>query len=110
MKSGFKLTAVLLAAGKVGIGIAPVQPPSLSETPLFVQALTSQQINARAKEFTVRIDGQSNGSGAIVARNGNTYTVLTNWHVVEESGQYTVQTSDGHHTRLVLRGNLEGQI
>jgi tetratricopeptide (TPR) repeat protein len=44
------------------------------------------EIEAKAKQFTVRIDSSSgkNGSGVIVARQGKTYTVLTAEHVVCE--------------------------
>jgi S1-C subfamily serine protease len=57
--------------------------------------LTPQQISLRAKQITVRIDGQGTGSGVIIGQSGKSYTVLTNWHVVETAGQYTVQTPDG---------------
>ena len=66
-----------------------------SQTPKLAQGLTSQEISVRAKEFTVRIDGKNSGSGVIVARSGNTYTILTNWHVVEEAGKYSIKTADG---------------
>jgi tetratricopeptide (TPR) repeat protein/S1-C subfamily serine protease len=44
------------------------------------------EIEAKAKQFTVRIDSSSgkNGSGVIVARQGKTYTVLTAEHVLCE--------------------------
>ena len=35
-----------------------------------------------AKAITVRIEGSTQGSGVIVKREGNRYTVLTAWHVV----------------------------
>ncbi len=63
-------------------------------------AITPQQINRRVKHFTVRIDGASNGSGVIIDESDNTYTVLTNWHVVENSGDYTIQTSDGRQHQV----------
>jgi len=47
------------------------------------------------KIITVRIDGPNNGSGAIVGKEGNTYTVLTNCHVIEEPGTYTIVTHTG---------------
>jgi tetratricopeptide (TPR) repeat protein len=57
-----------------------------------VKALTPAEI---AKQVTVRIDGANTGSGVIIERQGNTYTVLTNWHVAGKTGNYTVQTYDG---------------
>ena len=35
-----------------------------------------------AKAITVRIEGSTQGSGVIVKKEGNRYTVLTAWHVV----------------------------
>lgn len=51
-----------------------------------------------ARQVTVRIlTEEGTGSGAIVDRSGDIYTVVTNDHVVEGSAQnrYTVLTSDG---------------
>ena len=44
-------------------------------------------LEQKAKQFTVRIDSSSNtnGSGIIIAKEGNTYTVLTSAHVLCES-------------------------
>ncbi len=64
------------------------------------------QLETKAKGFTVRIDSssQANGSGAIIAREGKTYTVLTADHVLCEKiaeektcadYTYTLTTSDG---------------
>lgn len=53
-----------------------------------VRALTGQQVNEVAREVTVFIGGtdgeefQTQGSGTIVSRNGDTYYVLTALHVV----------------------------
>lgn len=63
--------------------------------------LTPQEISAIAKPITVRIDGTDEGSGVIIEKSKTTYasettyTVLTNWHVIREPGQYTVKTIDG---------------
>jgi len=64
------------------------------------------ELEAKAKGFTVRIDSssQANGSGAIIAREGKSYTVLTADHVLCEKiaeektcadYTYTLNTSDG---------------
>ena len=75
--------------------IIVVQAPS-------AKALEESAINKIAKQITVRIDGKikefdgkSNGSGVIVEKQGNTYTVLTNWHVVQIPGEYTITTFNG---------------
>lgn len=36
-----------------------------------------------AEGITVRIEGATQGSGVLVKKEGNRYTVLTAWHVVE---------------------------
>ena len=46
--------------------------------------LGQEAIAKKGKEFTVIIDGCGAGSGAIVKREGNTYSVLTAYHVVEK--------------------------
>ncbi|TFI54976.1 serine/threonine protein kinase [Mastigocladus laminosus UU774] len=76
------LTAVLLSAT-----ITIVQP--------VATALTPPEIAAIAKQITVRIDGPNTGSGVIIERQGNVYTVLTCWHVVQLEGEYAIYTSDG---------------
>jgi WD40 repeat protein len=59
-------------------------------------ALTPAEV---AQQITVRIDGANTGSGVIIERQGSNYTVVTNWHVVQEKGNYTVYTQDGkQHT------------
>lgn len=51
-----------------------------------------------ARQVTVRVLAESgSGSGVIVARKGQTYTVLTCQHVldIDKSGKYTIMTADG---------------
>ncbi|BAZ87911.1 trypsin-like peptidase domain-containing protein [Dolichospermum compactum] len=60
-----------------------------------VAASIPQQVRDIADKITVRIDGANTGSGIIIKGAGNTYTVLTCWHVVDKKGNYTVRTGDG---------------
>ena len=63
-----------------------------------------------ARQTTVRIQtGKSSGSGTIVRRQGQTYRVLTNWHVVAiVRGDRTIVTGDGLlHRRLGVPRRLE---
>ncbi|OHY42758.1 hypothetical protein BCV63_09320 [Cylindrospermopsis raciborskii CS-508] len=62
--------------------------------PVVTLALTSAQIAAIATQITVRISGADKGSGVIISRSGNTYTVLTNNHVFKNPGNYEVTTPD----------------
>ncbi|MBC6481096.1 MAG: hypothetical protein GDA56_28335 [Hormoscilla sp. GM7CHS1pb] len=68
----------------VAATIAPVQPQ--------IAARLSDQV---AQEITVRIDGPAPGSGAIVGKRDNIYTVVTNCHVVKKPGTYTIVTHAG---------------
>ena len=65
---------------------------TLQSQPVF--ALESFEIAAKAKEFTVQIDGEQTGTGTIIERNSNTYTVITCWHVVDAPGEYQIVTPD----------------
>ncbi|AKG22118.1 trypsin-like peptidase domain-containing protein [Calothrix sp. 336/3] len=81
------------ALALLGVGFALVQ----------IQLATAQipaEVNTIAQQVTVRIDGANTGSGVIIQRQGNTYTVLTNWHVVAISGGYTIRTTDGRTHRI----------
>ncbi len=66
----------------------------ITQSPI-VLALTPQEVNSIAKEFTVLIGGDGIGSGVIYEKKGNVYYVLTNQHVVAADGRYEIQTSDG---------------
>ncbi len=63
-------------------------------------ALTPMDLNQIAGDITVRIEGPRGGSGVIVEKQGNTYYVLTNWHVVNRVGEYEVVTADGSRHRI----------
>lgn len=65
---------------------------------LVTRRLSQQSVEEIAKQVTVRIFTNTGlGSGTIVASSGETYTVLTNLHVVSNSSEraYTILTSDG---------------
>jgi hypothetical protein len=68
----------LLVAALIGTSIVAIQAP-------FALALSPREVNQIAKEITVRIINSSNlskgGSGVIIKRSNNTYTLLTAYHV-----------------------------
>jgi len=76
-----------LATVIIGGAIALTQPE-------IAQSLTAQDVTNLAKNITVLISGPKLGSGVIIYRKGKTYSVLTNWHVVDQLGTYTIQTRD----------------
>jgi tetratricopeptide (TPR) repeat protein len=55
------------------------------------------KIDSIAQQITVRIDSKNNGngSGVIVAHNGDTYYVATAGHVVKNQDDYTIIAPDG---------------
>ncbi|UBF28391.1 serine protease [Kovacikia minuta CCNUW1] len=63
--------------------------------PQVAGALTAYQVSQIARDTTVLIDGLNPGSGFILSRTGNTYTVLTARHVVATEDEYTIVTPDG---------------
>ena len=62
-----------------------------------------KKVDDIAQAITVRIDSQKNGngSGAIIAKQGDTYYVLTAYHVIKNQDKYTITTSpDGQVYKL----------
>ncbi|MDB9328343.1 trypsin-like peptidase domain-containing protein, partial [Nodularia spumigena CS-590/02] len=61
-----------------------------------ISTLAPVKVDNIAKQITVMIGGlDGKGSGVIVARKGNTYTVLTAHHVIKKPGVYDIITPDG---------------
>lgn len=92
----FKIRAIVLTLPLLTLPVPLVAtsvPASLNSSEQI--ALTPADINSIASEITVRIDGPKGGSGFIVEKRGNTYYILTNWHVVDRPGDYEVVTNDG---------------
>lgn len=71
------------------ISLIPFTPPQIA------LALTANEVKTVAGAITVRIEGPKGGSGVILEKKGNTYYILTNWHVVDKAGDYRVITADG---------------
>ena len=90
-----RLSGIIASTATIAALVQTVQPqPAIAQK-------TAAEIEEIAEEITVRIDGPgAGGSGFIVKREGNTYTVLTNWHVVDREGNYIVKTSDGRQHQV----------
>ena len=71
-------------------------------------ALPAATVNQIVKKSAVRIDGAGNGSGVIIAEDDFGYVVLTNNHVVENPGEYSVTTVDGRSHSATDIQSLEG--
>jgi tetratricopeptide (TPR) repeat protein len=80
-----------LSAAILGVGFALVQS-------LPAQALTKVEVGKVAQSVTVMIQNAQNpqdaGSGVIIKREGETYTVLTAHHVVQQSLSFKLMTPD----------------
>lgn len=72
----------------MGAAIVVVQPQ------IAIAQVEEQALAAMAKEVTVVINGQNPGSGVLIAKEGNTYYVLTAKHVVATPDEYEIVTSD----------------
>ena len=86
-----------------GLGIITaitLQPQSV------LAALEPTEIYAKAREFTVQIDGEETGTGTIIERNNDTYTVITCWHVMDTPGNYQITTPDGNTHQVTNVENL----
>ncbi|MGL5064803.1 MAG: trypsin-like peptidase domain-containing protein [Microcoleus sp.] len=84
------IPAILSAA------IALIPPAVIPFTsPQIALAVTADRVKTIAREITVRIEGPKGGSGVILEKQGNTYYILTNWHVVDKAGDYRIITPDG---------------
>ncbi|MGR3277480.1 trypsin-like peptidase domain-containing protein [Acaryochloris marina NIES-2412] len=75
--------------------LAPMVVTAIVAAPFYsAQALNSAEVSAIAESITVRIDGQNAGSGVIIKRQNDVYTVLTAAHVVATADEYEVVTGD----------------
>lgn len=79
-----------LAPALIGVTIALVQTQ-------VAMALSPTEVNNIAKQITVVIQSKKPkyGSGVIIKKQGNNYTVLTAAHVVEVTDNYEIITPDG---------------
>ncbi|MEO0685082.1 MAG: hypothetical protein AAFY76_08580, partial [Cyanobacteria bacterium J06649_11] len=76
-----------ISSALIGVSIVLVQPQ-------ITHALSDIEVGRVAKDITVFIDNQEDpGSGIIIKKSGNTYTVLTASHVIKDkSFKYEIVT------------------
>lgn len=85
-----------LTSALIGVSIVLVQPQ-------ITNALSTEQVGEIAQGITVLIettDKKDNGSGVIIKKEGNTYTVLTAAHVVASNKKYEIVTPDNQRYQL----------
>lgn len=92
-------SALLLSAIFCGVNIALVQT--------VTQAKTKVEIGRIAKSVTLRIESvgtSEKGSGILLQKQGDTYTVLTAAHVVKNAEVFRIITPDGNvHKSISVR-------
>ncbi|MDX2229864.1 MAG: serine protease [Leptolyngbyaceae cyanobacterium bins.349] len=77
-------------------------------THLAFNQQTTDSLYARSQAVTVRIKtGRNGGSGILIQRQGQQYTVLTNRHVTTVGAPYVIQTPDGRSHPATLRKNID---
>jgi V8-like Glu-specific endopeptidase len=70
--------------------------------PNIAAPASAVEIGAIAKSITVQIVGENNsGSGVILQRQGDTYTVLTVAHAVDNSTNYKIVTPDDRSYQII---------
>jgi serine protease Do len=89
------ISSCLVSGLILSVIAVPPTNAQVAEIPNLAQSLAPEEVNLRAKQITVRIDGANVGSGSILEHKADIYTVLTNWHVMKNQGGYTVETIDG---------------
>jgi len=97
------VAALLLPAAQPLLLGTALSTVSLLVSEAAAQAQSQEAVGKVAQAITVRIEAATQGSGVLVKREGNRYTVLTAWHVV--SGQrpgedLDINTSDGQRHQL----------
>ncbi|WP_138499096.1 tetratricopeptide repeat-containing serine protease family protein [Nostoc sp. PA-18-2419] len=95
----------------------PIQAVYLSISPRVdaqesIQKRSPEQIKQLARSITVKIlSGENRGSGILLKKNSQIYTVITNQHVIESGKPIKIQTQDGkiHSGNLVKGVNFQGK-
>lgn len=99
---------IALLSAQVPLLVATL-PLGLHGPAAIAQAQSAEMIGTIAKSITVRIEGATQGSGVLVKRDGNRYTVLTAWHVVSEQRpgeELDIYTPDGQR-HSVEQGSIK---
>ncbi|MGB8689603.1 MAG: tetratricopeptide repeat-containing serine protease family protein [Microcoleus sp.] len=88
-------------SNKIPIALIGTVATIVIAQPTAVFAISADEVGKIAKSITVLIDSKEPGSGVIVKRNGNTYTVLTARHVFKDpQAKYEIVTPDDQRYSL----------
>lgn len=107
--------AIVSWLGALSILLGQTLPTSFYFSRALAQQPTSQvsqeQLAKIARSITVKIvTKDSGGSGILINKNGQEYSVLTNQHVIDKNKKYSIQTSDGRIHQVKLSNlNFQGK-
>jgi hypothetical protein len=99
------VAALLIPAAQPFLVGTAVSTSTLLLAQSSAQAQTAEAVAKVAQSITVRIEGATQGSGVLVKREGNLYTVLTAWHVVNwqrPGEELDIYTPDGQMHRVKI--------
>ncbi|MTJ13645.1 trypsin-like peptidase domain-containing protein [Anabaena sp. UHCC 0187] len=83
-------------SNKAAYSIEKQTPTAESEISQATEISSEKVLRQQARAITVKImAGESWGSGIMIQRKGQSYTVLTNAHVLRMGSNYKIQTPDG---------------
>lgn len=113
--TGIVAPLLILSLGKsLALGSVTLTTAALALQPQIALAQDASTVARIAKSITVRLEGATEGSGVLVKKESNRYTVLTAWHVVESNRpgeELAVFTPDGKEHQLE-QGSIQrlGQV
>jgi serine protease Do len=70
------------------------------------RAQSATDVSQIAQQITAIIDGDDKGSATLIGRQGTTYTVITNWHVLRSRGNFSLRTHD-NQTHTVIPSSIQ---
>jgi len=117
MKNNLSKTILITSLASIlllptGCNFAPKSLADFTNNRLSKKELSESEINQLTKNITLKIFNKHNqGSGVTISKDGETYTVVTNAHVIRSKGNYQIQTPDGevYEAKIIRKGNsLEG--
>ena len=106
---GFLPGAAAISLGLIGspaltgLGLGSGVALLVASFPAQVLAQSAEAVAKEAQAITVRIEGATQGSGVLMKKEGNRYTVLTAWHVVSghrPGEELAIFTPDGKQHQL----------
>jgi tetratricopeptide (TPR) repeat protein len=102
------ICGLLLAPGITSYSLAQIAESDRSRPTAVTTQITTENLRSLAESITVKVyAGEARGSGILTAKDGQTYTVVTNAHVVDRGEPYRIQTVDGkiHIAKLLNKGD-----